>query len=215
MEETTNLTKFAELEALLFYYGEAMPIKRIAGLLGLKEEECVKLIEDFKNKLLNNLDRGLLIIENNNEIQLVTKPGFQSIGQKLIKEEFREQLTPAGLETLTLVAYLGPLPRATIDYIRGVNSSFTLRNLLVRGLIERAPSVERSNVYEYYANSDFLKHLGLNNIKELPEYEKYHDILERFETEKIKNSVENPIQNQENQDKPTEQISQKTTYGEF
>ncbi|MDI6734309.1 MAG: SMC-Scp complex subunit ScpB [Patescibacteria group bacterium] len=192
MEETTNLTKFAELEALLFYYGEAMPIKRIAGLLGLKEDECVKLIEDLKNKLLNDFDRGISIIESNNEIQLVTKPELQYIGQKLIKEEFREQLTPAALETLTLVAYLGPIPRSTIDYIRGVNSSFTLRGLLVRGLIERKSSAERSNVYEYHASSDFLKHLGLNNIKELPEYEKYHDILTKFETEKIENQNESP-----------------------
>jgi chromosome segregation and condensation protein ScpB len=66
-----------------------------------------------------------------------------------------------------------------IDFIRGVNSSYILRNLLMRGLIERERS---SNTYNYKITFDFLKHLGLNSVNELPEYEKYKNILEEYET---------------------------------
>ena len=115
---------------------------------------------------------------------------FKNISEKLAKEEFKEDLTPAALETLSVVAYLGPMPRSMIDYVRGVNSSFMLRNLLMRGLVERTLSEKRKNVYEYRVSFDFLKHMGIGTIGELPEYEKYKNILASFETQGTGNPEE-------------------------
>jgi segregation and condensation protein B len=179
MEE--NNQKFKELEALLFTYGEPLNIKNIAKFLDIKKDACEEIIKIYEEMLKNNPSGGLMILRNADEIQLVTKPELQKIGEKIIQEEFKEELSPAGLETLSIIAYLGPIPRATIDYIRGVNSSYTLRNLLMRGLIQRSVNSHKGNIYEYLISFDFLKHIGLNKPQELPEFEKYKDVLERFE----------------------------------
>ena len=104
----------------------------------------------------------------------------QRVAQALIQDEFREELSPAGLEVLTLIAYLGPVPRSTVDYIRGVNSSFTLRNLVVRGLVERDPETSRGNLYAYRTTALFLRHLGLARAADLPEYDDYRAKLMTF-----------------------------------
>ena len=59
--------------------------------------------------------------------------------------------------------------RAEIDYIRGVNSSFILRNLLVRGLIEREAKRGEDRNYIYKPSLSLLEHLGVKSLKELPD----------------------------------------------
>lgn len=172
--------KKAELEALLFYYGEAIARNRIAKLLEIKPKECDVLLESFKEELTNE-SRGITLLFESETVRLVTKPEVRAVCERIVKEEFREALTPAALETLAIIAYLGPIPRATVDYIRGVNSSFTVRALLMRGLVDRAHDEERSNVFLYRASGDFLAHMGLTRIEDLPEYEKFKNVLHSFE----------------------------------
>ena len=178
--EDKNEKTIAALEALFFYYGEPMDTKKISKLLGIKESECGALIEEMSSKLNSDEKSGLALVKHDDHFQLTTKPALDWLGQKLIQEEFKEELTPAALETLSIIAYLGPVPRSTVDYVRGVNSSFILRSLLVRGLVTREVQATRKNVFEYKASFDFLKHLGLQKIEELPEYEKYKNILTNF-----------------------------------
>jgi len=90
---------------------------------------------------------------------------------KLVKNDLEEDLSRATLEVLAVVAYRGPISRAQIEEVRGVNCSFTLRNLLMRGLVERVENPNDSRSYLYKISFDFLKHLGLGNVKELPNYE--------------------------------------------
>lgn len=180
MEENNN-EKLAALEALFFYYGEPLDVKKISKLLDIKESEGDMLIKELSEKIEADEKSGLTLLKDGNFYQLVTKPSVAWLGKKLIQEEFKEELTPAALETLSIIAYLGPAPRSTIDYVRGVNSSFILRNLLVRGLVERRVQATRKNVFEYSVSFDCLKHLGLEKIEDLPEYEKYKNILTNFE----------------------------------
>lgn len=177
----TDPKKVAALEALLFYYGESLNLKKIAKFLEIKDEEVEELVQRLKEKLDGDEARGLTILSQDKNVQLATKPDFQAIGKKLVTDEFREELSPASLETLSIVAYLGPIPRSKIDYLRGVNSSFTLRGLLMRGLIDRNPEAEHGNQYYYRASFDFLKHMGLEDVAKLPEYEKYRELLRNFE----------------------------------
>jgi segregation and condensation protein B len=176
-----NPKKIAELEALLFYYGEPVTLKKIAKMMELSKNECEAAINALEENLTNEA-RGFTILRNGEEIQLVTKPIFKDLMEKIVFEEFREELTPAALETLAIVAYLGPIKKPLIDYIRGVNSSFTLRSLLMRGLIEKEAELERSNVFLYRITFDFLKHLGINKVEELPDYARFQGILKKIET---------------------------------
>ncbi len=170
---TENVNKIvAAIEAILFAYGEPMGIKKIAKLLKTEEEEIKKGLDELA-KNLEQESRGLKLIFNGNEVQLATKPEFISFLENFIKEEFKENLTPASLETLSLIAYFGPISRVQIDYYRGVNSTFILRSLLLRGLIDRHPDQQKSNVYLYETSFDLLKYLGIAKVEELPEYEKF------------------------------------------
>jgi segregation and condensation protein B len=163
-----NQKIIAALEAILFSYGEPMEIKKISGLLKTGEDETKQAIEELQ-KIIESEERGLRLLFQDDKVQLATKPEFSGFLEEFIKEEFKENLTPAALETLSLIAYLGPVTRAKIDYFRGVNSSFTIRNLMIRGLVER---VEGS--YQYQASIDLIKHLGLSKMEELPEYERFN-----------------------------------------
>lgn len=173
--------QLARLEALLFSYGEPLPFARIAKFIGADVAAAEALITAWQKMLADAPERGLSLIAHNGAVQLVTKPSLKDVAQAMLQDELREELSPAALETLSLIAYLGPVPRATVDYIRGVNSSFSVRNLLVRGLVERR-TAEKGNMYEYFPSFQFLKHMGFSRVEELPEYERFHTALTRLET---------------------------------
>ena len=89
---------------------------------------------------------------------------------KKASEEYERDIGDAGLEVLAVLLYEGPSTRAMIDYIRGVNSSSTLRNLLLRGLVERSGNPEDGREYLYRPTTDLLAHLGSPTRESLPEY---------------------------------------------
>ncbi len=175
-----------ELEALLFVYGEPLEIKKIASLLEVTEEIVKTNLEELKNELTNE-NRGIAIMENGDSVQLATKPSVRNVVEKVLASEFEETLTTPAQETLSVIAYAGPATRSEIDYIRGVNSSFTIRSLLLRGLIERAEE-KNEKTHRYQITMSFLKHLNLLNIGDLPDYEKARQMIGEFR--KIKDSVE-------------------------
>jgi len=170
----------AALEALLFIHGEPMPFKRIQAVLDLEKEELDAVIADLKSHLEEE-GRGLTIISDREKIQLATKPEYNPILESFVKEEISEDLTPASLEALSIIAYLGPISRARLEYLRGVNSSVILRSLSIRGLIERFPDPEHSSGFLYRPTFDLMKHLGITKKDELPEFEKFQELLKVFE----------------------------------
>ena len=162
----------AQLEAILFLHGEPMAVAKIANLLKVSEVRVKAGLVELKEALQDS-GRGLDLMVGGDRAQLVTAPELSVIVDKLTKDEFDTKLTPAALETLAIVAYFGPCTRALIEYVRGVNSAFMLRNLMIRGLIERKGDKQSGNGYIYQATFDFLKHMGIATTAELPDYEKY------------------------------------------
>ena len=176
MEEDKNKEKLSSLEALLFIYGEPIAETKIQKTLGLKKAETEALIAAFKEELARP-DRGLTRVVTSGNVQLVTKVQFNTLLESFAKEELGGELTPASLETLSIIAYLGPVNRAKIDYLRGVNSAFTVRNLLLRGLIERETNPDDSHSYLYAPSVELIRHLGLSNRESLPDYQKFQSLL--------------------------------------
>lgn len=172
----------AKIEALLFIYGEFMPISRLAEVLGVTEDEIRSAILSLQEKFIAD-NRGLRLMIQNDSVELITRPEYGPLIEKIIKDEMRAELTPAALETLSIIAYLGPVSRATIEYIRGVNSSFILRNLLIRGLVEREVHPKRANTYLYRPSPNLLKILGITSAEELPDFAKYRALTNIFEKE--------------------------------
>lgn len=184
LKENKNL--IAAVEAILFVYGEPLEIKRIAKIIGADEKEVKTALDEFAKKLEED-NRGLTLIRGESgpaweKVQLATKKEFTPLLENFIKEEFKENLSPASLETLSLIAYLGPIPRSEIDYYRGVNSSFILRSLLLRGLIDRFPDPKRGNAFLYQPSFDLLKYLGLSKVEEMPEYDKFKAMIAKIDS---------------------------------
>jgi segregation and condensation protein B len=162
-----DLTNLQRIEALLFFKGEPMPLKRIMAILELGQDETLQALDAIREA---RKDTGIVLISHNDEFTLGTHPKAGPLIEEITKEELSRDLGKAGLETLSIVAYRGPLSRREIDYIRGVNSGFILRNLLVRGLVEKITSKEDERVTLYGPTTELLSYLGITSISELPEF---------------------------------------------
>lgn len=167
------------LEAFLFLYGEPVALSRARKALGVSDEALAGALASLKESLAGE-NRGLQLIEDGDRIQLVTKSAFGALFTEYMKEELRAELSPASLEALAVIAYAGPITRSEVDYLRGVNSSFIIRSLLIRGLVDRAPDPEKGNTYAYRASMEFLRHLGFPSRETLPEYAEVRRAIETF-----------------------------------
>lgn len=158
----------AILEALLFTHGEPMPVKRLAEAALCTSEEAIASLNALADALSG---RGIMLVERDGAYQLVTRPEYGTHVSSLKKRDLTGPLTDAQLETLAVIAYRGPARKSDVDYIRGVNSSFTIRNLLTRGLIHgTAPAAADDRIPRYQISNAFLNHLGLTTVTELPSY---------------------------------------------
>ena len=178
--EENNLKTIGAVEAALFVYGEPMDAKKIAKVLKIGEAPVKEALKGLSEKYSEG-NGGLALITSGDKFQIATRPEFSKALEEFAKEEFKEQLSPASLETLALIAYFGPLSRAQTDYYRGVNSTFILRSLLMRGLVERLSDASKSQGYLYKASIDLVKYLGMSKIEELPEYEKFKSMAENIQ----------------------------------
>lgn len=165
----------------MFLYGEPVPVKKLAETLGAKNTQVEESLESLKSKLQAE-DRGLSLVTSGEKVQLVTKPALSEVLSKAIQDDLDTGLTHASLETLAIVSYLGPCRRSLVEHIRGVNSSFILRSLMVRGLVEREPDPKRKNTFLYKVTFDFLRHMGVDSQESLPEFEKYREFVKLFTT---------------------------------
>ncbi|MEK7646546.1 MAG: SMC-Scp complex subunit ScpB [Patescibacteria group bacterium] len=166
-----------QIEAILFWKAEPVTIKKLSALLSTDEPSIRKGIETLVSSLQN---RGITLVQTDTEVTLGTAKEFSSLIEQLTKEELVRDLGKAGLETLSIILYQGPISRADIDYIRGVNSQFIIRNLLVRGLVERIENPTDARSYMYRSSIELLSHLGLSSIAELPEYDTVRKDIEAF-----------------------------------
>ena len=98
--------------------------------------------------------------------------------EELRKDEMRRDIGKAGAETLAIVLYNAPVSRSDIERIRGVNSSYILRNLEIRGLIEKAMAGRKS---EFRPTTALLRHLGVGGKTELKDFADIMNALEKFE----------------------------------
>jgi segregation and condensation protein B len=168
MSKPTNLK--SAIESVLFFYGEPIDLKKISKVLNSDEEEVRNALMELQKEYLDS-GRGLAILQKENDFQMVTSPQNAQFLKELVSAEMHEELTPAAVETMAIVAYRGPMTRSEIDYIRGVNSSFIIRNLLIRGLIERRVNEKDSRSFIYNISFEFLKLLGVTRVEDLPNFE--------------------------------------------
>ena len=159
------------IESIFFVSGEPIKKSKLVKILSgkAKAEDIEKTLEALEKKYTDN-SSGLMLLKKGDEIQIVSSPGNAEYIEQLVKSELQDSLSNAAMEVVSIVAYRGPIAKSEIEAIRGVNCSYTLRNLLLRGLIERNDNPRDNRGYVYSISFDFLKKIGIDDVKKLPEY---------------------------------------------
>ncbi len=160
------------IESILFVASKPLSFKQIAKALEKQVPDVAEAVENLVLKY-NQDDSGIHILVSEDTVQMGTNPAFESAAERFIKSEAMGELTKAQLETLTVIAYRGPVSRPELEQIRGVNCSVIIRNLRMRGLIEEGSS-EDHILPVYTLSMNALAHLGVASVSELPEYETLH-----------------------------------------
>jgi len=167
-----------QIEAILFWKGEPVKIKKLSEILSVTEEAVVIGLGLLDGSLVS---RGLILVRREDEVTLGTAPEISPLIEKLTKEELIRDLGKAGLETLSIIIYKGPISRAEIDYIRGVQSNFIIRNLSIRGLIEKVTNPKDARSFLYKPTFELLQYLGVSKIEDMPEFENVKTELNNFQ----------------------------------
>ncbi len=177
----------AQLEAILFYKGEPIKIEYLSTILNENGEKITEQLHQLEEQLQG---RGLALIWLDDKVSLATSPETGSLIESLLKQELEKDLGKAGLETLAIILYQGPITRSHVDYIRGVNSTFIIRQLLIRGLVERIENPSDGRAFLYKPTIALLSFLGLRHIEDLPQYSEVRKELEQFKTETVPAEIE-------------------------
>lgn len=161
------------LEAMLFISSKPLSVAKLAQIAGVDEDEIVGAVEQLRKRYALE-ERGMQILRQANQFQMMTNPACATAVSSLYHDELAGELSRPSLETLTIVAYRGPIRKVELDQIRGVNCALILRNLLLRGLIEVDDDEIDAFDRRYSVTMEFLRHMGLRAVNELPEYESLH-----------------------------------------
>lgn len=158
----------AALEAVLLLAEEPVPAAVLAGVLGTSAERvraaCEGLATEYESQ-----GRGFVLARVAGGYRFQTAPAQDAYVERFVREGHSARLSAAALETLAVVAYKQPVSRHQVAEIRGVNVDGVMRTLRRRGYIDeiaRAPGPGQAVLYG--TTPQFLEHLGLDSLEDLP-----------------------------------------------
>jgi segregation and condensation protein B len=168
-----------KLEAVLFFAGGPMNAAELSGILGVEEQQVSAAAVTLANNLAG---RGVELLTVEGEYELVTSPEVSDVVAAMRKEEHTKELGKASAETLAVIVYRGPVSRAELEEIRGVNCAHALRELSIRGLATRKEPVRPQDPVRYVATPALLEHLGVTDVADMPGYTAVRDEIARYES---------------------------------
>lgn len=165
----------SKIEAFLFWKGEPQTEWEIAVAMRVDPVEIPPALEKLEESLKG---RGVTIVRHGDSVMLGTSPEMSAFFEELRKEELNKDLSKAALETLSIILYKDSVTRSEINFIRGVNSGYILRNLEVRGLVDRVTHKTDARMYVYKPSLELLSYLGVSKVSDLPQFETIRNTLE-------------------------------------
>ena len=160
------------VEAILFASGEPVRLARLAEVLGVFELD----IDEAADRLRDSYSfgrRGIRLVKLEDSLQLCSSPEYATYIRRTLETRKPPQLSQPALEVLSIIAYFGPVTRAYVEQIRGVDSSYTVSLLQERDLIEacgRLAAPGRPMLYK--TTHSFLRTFGMQSLTDLPELPK-------------------------------------------
>ena len=159
------------IEAVLFAAAKPVKLSALQKNLGVSQEVVQEAVGDIAARY-NVESSGIHLMQHEGAVQFVTNAAVGQDVAKFLRVEASGPLTRPSLETLTIIAYRGPITKPEIELIRGVNCSLILRNLLIRGYIDEVQDIKRLQSV-YGLSHEFLQALGVKRVEELPEFEAF------------------------------------------
>jgi len=173
------------IEALIFSSDDSLKSAEIINAIkGIDGEDIEITANDIENvvELLNKKysegNNSYKIIKLANGYIYATLEEYAKYVGYLSSEKTKRRLSPAALETLSIIAYKQPITKPELETIRGVNSDHIISSLLEKNLITikgRSESIGRPLLYT--TTDDFLKYFGLNTLSDLPKPREIEDIM--------------------------------------
>ncbi len=165
----------AAIEGLLFVKGsDGLTISEICNVLEANPEEVKNAIKELYQDYQSE-ERGIQLELLGQHFKLTTKKEHKEYYKKITQEEENSNLSQSALETLAIIAYNEPITRMEIDEIRGINSSYVLRKLMIKNLIQEVGKSDLpGRPKQYGVTNAFLDYFGLGGIDELPKIEIEH-----------------------------------------
>ena len=165
--QNTDDLSFA-IEGILFAAGEPVPKSRLVSILGVDIAAVNYALEQLEMHY-NDQNRGIRLLFMQDSAQLCSAPEYADVIREVLEKRKVNQLSPSGLEVLSVVAYFQPVTRAYVEKVRGVESKYTIQTLESRGLIESCGQLQvpgRPTLFQ--TTKTFLRVFGLTDLSELP-----------------------------------------------
>ena len=163
----------AALEAVLLLADEPVSPQVLAAVVQASVEQvraaCDALAAEYESQR-----RGFVLVRVAGGYRYQTAPDQDVYVERFVREGHGARLSAAALETLAVVAYKQPVSRHQVAEIRGVNVDGVMRTLRRRGYIDeiaRLPGPGQAVLYG--TTPQFLEHLGLDSLDELPPLDEF------------------------------------------
>jgi segregation and condensation protein B len=172
MDKVMDLKKIESIvEALLFAAGDKVPLVKIASVLGRDKKETLTILNHMIYQY-NHSARGIMIIEVNGGYQMCTKPEIYEDIKNAFEPKAKQGLSQAAFETLSIIAYHGPVTKPKMEQIRGVNCDSAITKLLERGLVVEGERLETpGRPLTYDVTDAFFRQFGFSSKADLPSLE--------------------------------------------
>jgi segregation and condensation protein B len=158
------------IEALIFSGSGALQVKDILKALPDTGEEELEACVAELNRLYVESGRSFRIERASAGYMFVTREEYTPYLKAL---HTPARLTMASLEALAVIAYKGPCSKGTIDSIRGVDSTSSLKSLLKHQLID----IRNGKPLTYITTPKFLEVFGLESLNELPDLKQFEEVF--------------------------------------
>jgi segregation and condensation protein B len=161
------------LEALLFISARPLPAAELAAACACADDEVQEALASLRDEYVAER-HGFVLHEVAGGFTFSVAEECAADVRRLTGAERPDELTPALLETLAVVAYLQPVTRSDVADVRGVSSEWALTSLEERGLVEQQGRADTPGSPILYGIGErFLKLFGLRSRSELPPLEEF------------------------------------------
>ena len=174
IEKTTELHELeCALEAVLFAAGDSVSEEKLCAVLQTDKATLRNAAQNLGDYYDFNR-RGIKLLRLDDRYQLASRADYAQMVRNTLETRKPQNLTPAALEVLAIIAYKQPVTKTYIEQVRGVDSAYTLSSLVDKGLVADCGRLDvPGRPILYQTTETFLRAFGLSSVSQLPALESF------------------------------------------